>query len=79
MAASDKQLDAMRANPKGNWRMEQLESIAAATGFTVRKPGGSHAVFSYPGHFRHVTVPVRKPIKPRYIREFVAFIDEIRE
>jgi hypothetical protein len=79
MAASDKQLDAMRANPKGNWRIEDFETIAAANGVKVRKPGGSHVVFSFPGHFRHVTVPARRPIKPLYVRNFVAFIDEIRE
>lgn len=79
MAASDKQLEAMRANPRGDWRMEQLESVARANGVSVRKPGGSHVVFSCPGVVRHVTVPARRPIKPRYVREFVALIDEARE
>lgn len=69
----------MRANPKGDWRIEDLESLAAHFGLKVRKPGGSHCVFSFPGHFGHLTVPARRPIKPKYVREFVALIDEIQE
>lgn len=35
-------------------------------------------VFSHAASRTRLTVPARRPIKPVYVREFVAFIDEIR-
>lgn len=79
MVSADKKLDAMRANPKADWCIEDFETIAKAYDMRVRKSGGSHAVFSHSGSAAHITVPARRPIKPRYVREFVAMVDEIRE
>jgi hypothetical protein len=39
---------------------------------------GSQATFRSPGGNR-ITVPVRRPIKPIYIKLFVEFIDHIKE
>ena len=68
----------MRENPKGDWRIEHLETVAATLGMTVRKSGGSHAVFSHPATAVRLTVPARRPIKPVYIRHFIEMIDEVR-
>jgi predicted RNA binding protein YcfA (HicA-like mRNA interferase family) len=73
-----RRLAQMRANPKGNWCIEELETIATACGMKVRKSGGSHAVFSHPAATLRVTVPTRRPIKPVYIRQFVELVEEIQ-
>jgi predicted RNase H-like HicB family nuclease len=42
-----------------------------------RRPGrgGSHVIFSAPGVREIVSAPAKRPIKPVYIRRFVALID----
>ena len=42
-----------------------------------RRPGsgGSHVIFSAPGVREIVSVPAKRPIKPVYIKQFVALID----
>ena len=77
MARADKTLEAMRAKPR-DWRIADLETIAAAFGMNVRKSGGSHVVFFHPGVPEALSVPARRPIKPVYIRRFVALVDAVR-
>ncbi len=76
-ARAGKTLEAMRANPR-DWRIAELEAVAKAFGVNVRKPGGSHVVFWHPRIAEAPTVPARRPIKPVYVRRFVAFIDAVR-
>ena len=76
MPRADKTLDRMRANPR-DWRITSLEAVAAAHGANVRKPGGSHVVFEHPAVAEAVSVPARRPIKPVYVRRFVAFIEAV--
>lgn len=71
----NKQLEKMKANPKSDWRMSDLETIAKKIGLEVRKPGGSHHTFSSPKLVGHLTVPKSKPIKPPYIRNFVSMCE----
>jgi predicted RNA binding protein YcfA (HicA-like mRNA interferase family) len=78
MSSAEKRVAQMRANPKGDWRIEDLETVAASLGMKIRKSGGSHAVFSHPATATRLTVPARRPIKPVYIRHFLDMIDEIR-
>ncbi len=77
MARADKTLDAMRANPR-DWRIGQLESVAAAFGVNCRKPGGSHVVFEHPAVIEALSVPARRPIKPIYVQRFVRLIEAAR-
>lgn len=77
MSRADKTLEAMRENPDG-WRIDDLESVAAAFDVSVRKPGGSHVIFSRAGVREILSVPARRPVKPVYIRHFVALIDSVR-
>jgi predicted RNA binding protein YcfA (HicA-like mRNA interferase family) len=77
MPRADKTLDGMRANPR-DWRIASLETVARAFGVNVRKPGGSHVVFEHPAVAEAVSVPARRPIKPVYVRRFVAFIEAVR-
>ncbi len=74
--AAGKNLQKMRKHQMG-WRIEELQAIAAETFVEWRKPGrgGSHVIFSAPGVREIVSVPAKRPIKPVYIRQFVALID----
>jgi predicted RNA binding protein YcfA (HicA-like mRNA interferase family) len=45
----------------------------------VRSAGGSHHVFSHPQVKDPLSVPAHRPIKPIYIKRFVALIDQIQE
>jgi predicted RNA binding protein YcfA (HicA-like mRNA interferase family) len=76
MSKAEKTLEAMRANPR-DWRMESLEAVARRYGITVRKTGGSHFVFMHPDSDLAVTIPSRRPIKPVYVTQFLALLDDI--
>lgn len=78
MARASKTLEQMRANPR-DWRIEHLEAVAKAFAVNVRKPRGAHVIFEHPAVVTAVSVPARRPIKPVYVRAFVAFIDEVRK
>ena len=77
MARAEKTLADMRANPR-DWRIDQLMSVARAFGINVRQPGGSHVIFEHPAVRRALSVPARRPIKPVYVRAFVALVEEVR-
>lgn len=74
MGKQDKNIAAMRNNPR-DWRIEQIESVAASVGLTVRKNGGSHVVIQRDGCTLEVCVPARKPIKAVYVVQLLALID----
>jgi hypothetical protein len=73
----NKLLARMRRNPRGDWRIEQLKTIAGRHHIPFRQPGTSHVIFAPPGR-NVLSVPARRPIKPVYVRQFVAMIDAIR-
>lgn len=76
MSKAEKLLERMRANPHG-WRIESLETIARRYGVQVRKTGGSHFYFVHPHSEVAVSVPFKRPIKPVYILQFLALIDDV--
>lgn len=78
MTKAGKLLERMRANRR-DWRMESLETVARRYDIQVRKSGGSHFVFLHPDSDIAVTVPFRRPIKPVYISQFLALVDDIGE
>lgn len=63
------------------WRIEELQSVAQEHGVDWRRPGhgGSHVIFTAWGVREIVSVPARRPIKPVYIRQFLALIDRANE
>jgi hypothetical protein len=67
----------MRLNPTADWRIEQLDLVARAYGVNVRQGRGSHVVFEHPRIIRALSVPARRPIKPVYIRGFIALIEAV--
>ncbi len=76
MSKTDKAIQKMRDNPK-DWRLESLEVIAKRLDIQVRKSGGSHAVFLHQDSSIVITIPAKRPIKPVYICQFLALIDDI--
>lgn len=79
MSKARKLLEAMRNNPRDDWRIEQVKTVAAHYNVVCRNDGGSHHVFSHPNANEHLCVPAHRPIKAIYIRLFVALIDQIAE
>jgi len=74
--AAGKTLQKMRKSQVG-WRIEELQMVAEANFVEWRRPGrgGSHVIFSASGVREIVSVPARRPIKPVYIKQFLALID----
>ena len=73
-----KMLDRMRNNPR-DWRIQDIQTLADHYGVDYRHDGGSHYVFSYPGIEQDVCVLAHRPIKPLYVRNFLALLDTVRE
>ena len=73
-----KMLDRMRNNPR-DWRIQDIQTLADHYGVDYRHDGCSHYVFSYPGIEQDVCVLAHRPIKPLYVRNFLALLDTVRE
>ncbi|HMX16955.1 MAG TPA: type II toxin-antitoxin system HicA family toxin [Rhodocyclaceae bacterium] len=78
MNARTKLLQSLRNNPRDR-RIEDLLSLARHFGIECRNHGGSHHVFSAEGVEQDVTVPAHRPIKPVYVRQFLALIECVLE
>ena len=70
----------MRKSQVG-WRIEELQVVAEANRVEWRRlgRGGSHVIFSAAGVREIVSVPARRPIKPIYIKQFLALMDAAGE
>ncbi len=70
----------MKNNPRGDWRIEDVETVAKRHGFSVNRPGGggSHVILRHHSGEK-LTVPARRPIKPVYIRQLVQMIERLEE
>lgn len=76
MARKKSLLDQMRANPRGDWTIAQVESLCAKVGLEIRRPNGSsHYVVSSPLLRDSLTVPYKRPIRPIYIKKLVSYSD----
>jgi hypothetical protein len=73
MAKLDKLLAAMRRNPQGDWRIEQLKTLAERYGIDHRQQRTSHVTFRSRRGVK-LTVPAERPVKAVYIRKFMALI-----
>jgi hypothetical protein len=77
MNNATKLLESMRSNPR-DWRIEQLHTVAQQYGVVVRSAGGSHQVFAHDLVADTLSVPAHRPIKPVYVRQFVALVDKVK-
>lgn len=72
MNTSVKLLSAINNNPR-DWQISQLQTVAKQHGIDWRHEGSSHCVF-ITADGRTLPVPVHRPIKPIYIKKFIAFV-----
>jgi hypothetical protein len=70
MNTATKLLEAMRHNPL-DWRIEQLQTVARQVGIDWRQDGTSHCYFVRTDG-KTLSVPAHRPIKPVYVKKFVA-------
>jgi hypothetical protein len=70
-------LTSLKANPKGDWKISDLQSLAERYRIDYRQPGTSHVTFSCEKGC--LTVPAHKPIKAIYIKKFVEILEAIKE
>ncbi len=77
LSQAQKLFEKMKRNPKGDWRIADIEVVCRHFGLICKPPsgGGSHYTVSHPSGFGGPCVPARRPIKPVYIRAFVAYIE----
>ena len=68
-------IDKMRTNPRGDWTIANLLTVAAARGVKVCQGKGSHVVFSF-AVGKSLAVPAKRPNKPFYITAFLRLLDE---
>lgn len=75
-----RRLEAMRANPNGDWRIADVEALCQEHGVLCAPPrgGGSHYKVAHPAVVDKIAMPFRRPIKPIYIKRLVALIDTVR-
>lgn len=73
MTRIDKLLTKMGGNPQG-WRIEDLKSIARRLNIDWHHEGSSHVIFQHPDG-EHLSVPAAKPVKPIYVKKFLALIE----
>jgi hypothetical protein len=75
-----KRLEEMRANPRADWRIEDIKFVCGEFSISCSPPrgGSSHYKISHPRMREILTVPFKRPIKPVYIRRLIQFIDTVR-
>ena len=79
MAQGEKRFDQMRRNPKGDWRIEDVEVVCAWAGVECCKPSnGSHYGVAHHSQADILTIPFKRPIKALYIKKLVDFIDAVK-
>jgi len=74
-----KRLEEMRNNPRGDWRIEDVEAVCREYGIqrAPARGGGPHYKVAHPRMSDKLTIPYKRPIKPVYIRKLVAFVDAV--
>ncbi|OGQ98347.1 MAG: hypothetical protein A2284_10690 [Deltaproteobacteria bacterium RIFOXYA12_FULL_61_11] len=75
MGNAEKLFAAMHRNPR-DWSLAQLQTVARHFGLEWRQGGGSHCVFLRDDG-RTLPIPAHRPIKPIYIKKFLALLEEI--
>lgn len=69
-------LDAMRRNPQADWTIGDVERVCRQIGADCSAPTrGSHYKISSKNLEGALTIPFRRPIKTRYIKDFVRFAE----
>ncbi len=78
MAKAEKLYQQMKNNPL-DWRIESLDTVARHFGFKRIEAKGSHTKFYHDRLPEILTVPVKRPIKPVYVKHLLALIAKLEE
>ncbi|MFI4948003.1 MAG: type II toxin-antitoxin system HicA family toxin [Alphaproteobacteria bacterium] len=77
--SDDPLLERMRANPRGDWTIADVERLCRASGLRITPPRrGSHYKVRDPSGGPVLTIPAHPPIRPVYIRQLVELADRSR-
>jgi predicted RNA binding protein YcfA (HicA-like mRNA interferase family) len=77
--SDDELLERMRANPRSDWTIADIERLCRRLGLIATAPRrGSHYKIRDPNSGATLTIPARRPIKPVYIRALVTLTDRHR-
>ena len=76
MSKSEKTIQKMKQNPLG-WQIEDLQAVAERNNISWRHTGGSHCVF-VTSSGKTLPVPAKRPIKPIYIKKFLALLEGVK-
>jgi hypothetical protein len=76
-----RRLEDMRRNPRGNWRIGDIEALCREYAIMCDPPrgGGSHYKIAHSSLAEKLTIPSKRPIKAVYIRQLIAFVDKVRD
>lgn len=73
-------LERMEHNPRGDWTMTDIATLARQEGIELRIPArGSHHVIVSPFLRDVLTIPQHRPIKTPYIRHVTNFVRAHRD
>ena len=75
---AEKILVQIKKNPKSDWTIDDLKRLAHQYDIEYRQPKGSHLTFRSKDGAK-LTVPIRRPIKEFYIKQFVIMIEHLGE
>lgn len=78
MSKRDKQLDAIRNNPK-NVKFETIQNILLNHGFIETAPGGGSSHYTFHKGIYRITIVKDKPVNSVYIKQAVKIIDILEE
>ena len=80
-ARKSKRLEEMRRNPAADWTIADIEALCREHGVICEpsRGGSSHYKVAHPAIRAKLTIPFKRPVKPVYIRQLVAFIDTVRD
>jgi hypothetical protein len=74
MSKIEKLIASMKQNPEGDWLIDDLKRLAQKFEIEFRQPGSSHVTFRTLAG-QKLTIPAHKPIKPIYVKMFIALIE----
>lgn len=72
MSSAQKLIQAMTNNPR-DWLIDQVHTVAKASGLTVHCPGGSHNIVRNASGAK-ISIPAHRPIKAVYIKKLIRLI-----
>ena len=78
MSKVEKLFKQMQNSPQ-DWRIEEIDTVARHFGFGRIEGKGSHTKFYHDKLPEILSVPVKRPIKPIYVKQLLALIEKLED